>query len=151
MSESHWFHMHIALYFSVIIIWWVLIWSISHVQVCINTCGPWDRLGEWGQGQGLPLLTATLEQLGLSAFLKGISIRPGSQSAFQFIPKLFYGLEVGSVQAIQVLPHQSRPAISLWTSLCARGALSCWNRKASSANCCHEVGAQNRLEYHCML
>ena len=53
---------------------------------------------------------------------------------------VWWGWGQGSVQASQVLTHRSRQNISIRTSLCT-GALSCWNRKGPSPNCCHKVGS----------
>ena len=42
------------------------------------------------------------------------------------------------MQANQVLPHQSTNHFSMDLALCP-GALSCWNRKGPSPNCCYKV------------
>ena len=67
-------------------------------------------------------------------------IRPDSHSAFQFIPRVFDRVHWGhgSVQASQVLQHQSQQNISVFT---CTGALWCWNGKGPSPNCCHKVGS----------
>jgi hypothetical protein len=63
------------------------------------------------------------------------------QSVFQFIPKVFDGVEVGT------LCRKSCPSTSISTNhfcmdltLC-KGALLRWNRKGPSPNCCHKVGS----------
>lgn len=51
-----------------------------------------------------------------------------------------WGWGQGSVQVSQLLPHQTLKTFSFWTLLCARGALSCWNRKGFSSNYRNNVG-----------
>lgn len=43
----------------------------------------------------------------------------GSQFPLYFIPKVFYQVEVRTMQANEVLPHQSRSPMSSWTLLSA--------------------------------
>jgi hypothetical protein len=67
-------------------------------------------------------------------------IRPGSQSAFQFIPKMFdWGCGQGCVEADKVLPHRSQQTISVWTSLCARGHCQGETGKGHPPIFCHNV------------
>ena len=69
------------------------------------------------------------------------AIRPGSQSAFQFIPNVFNGLRSGCCagQSSSSTPTL-RNDFSMDLALCT-GALSCWNRKQPSSNCCQKVGS----------
>ncbi len=60
--------------------------------------------------------------------------KPGSQSAFKFIPKVLdMDWGQGSVQVSQVI--QSHWGKHLYT-----GAWSCWNGKKTNTNCCLKVG-----------
>jgi hypothetical protein len=68
------------------------------------------------------------------------TIRPGSQSAFQFIPKVFDRVEVRAL-CMSVLPHRSRENIYVWTSLCTWGNCHDETGKGLSPNCCHKVGS----------
>ncbi|MEQ2190213.1 hypothetical protein GOODEAATRI_033508 [Goodea atripinnis] len=45
--------------------------------------------------------------------------RPGSQPLLQFIPKVFYQVEIRTVQTSQAHPHQTLSSIYLSTLLCA--------------------------------
>ena len=48
----------------------------------------------------------------------GTAIRPGSQSAFQFFPKVFDGVVVRALCRPVKFLHTNRQTISVWTSLC---------------------------------
>ena len=81
------------------------------------------------------------------------AIRPGSQSAFQFIPKVINVVEIRAMCKPIMFFHtdlEKNPFLYgphwRWT-----GAFSCWNRKGPSPNCCLKLEAHNRLECHCML
>ena len=74
-------------------------------------------------------------------------IRPGSQSAFQFIPmELRSGLSAG--QSTSSTPISTN-YFCMDLALCT-GELSCWNRKGPSPNCCHKFGGTelSRMSLH---
>jgi hypothetical protein len=48
-------------------------------------------------------------------------IRPGPQSAFQFIPKVFDVVEVRALYRPVKFFHTDEQPIFVWTSLCAQG------------------------------
>ena len=51
----------------------------------------------------------------------GTDVRHGSQSTFQFIPKVFNGVEVRALCRPEVLSHRSQQTICVWTSIYAQG------------------------------
>ena len=99
------------------------------------------RLSTWGWNIGSKslqnLATRTLVR---SALILG-AIRPGSQSAFQFIPKVFDGVEARARCRPVKLSHvKSTNHFCMDLALCT-GAVSCWKRKGPFPNCCHKVGS----------
>ena len=94
--------------------WWALIWSWSPPPSAIIAS---TLLGRHCCGDVLPFSHKRISEVGHWCW----AFRPGSQSVFQFIPGVQWGWGQGSVQVSQVIPHRSRQAISVWTSLCARG------------------------------
>ena len=64
------------------------------------------------------------------------TIRPGSHSAFQFMG-LRSGLYAGKSSSSTPI---STNHFYMDLTLCS-GALSCWNRKGPSSNCCHKIGS----------
>ena len=97
---------------------WILTWS--HL-CCYNSShssgNSFHQMLEHCWGDLPPFSHRCISEVGRWCWV----LRPGSQSAFQFIPKVRLGWGQGSVQTSQVLPHKSWQTISVWTSLCARG------------------------------
>ena len=77
-----------------------------------------------------------------------MAIRPGWYSAFQFIPKVFDGVEVRAlVQASRVLPHRSRQRIYV----CAQVNCHAETGKGLPQTVATKLKAQNHLECNCIL
>ena len=74
-------------------------------------------------------------------------IRPGSQLVFQFIPKVFDGVEVRALCRPVEFFHTELNKPFLYGPRFGHGALSCWNRKGPSPNCCHKIGSTESYIY----
>jgi hypothetical protein len=121
---------------------WPLLWSWSPL-CCYNSLH--------SSGEGFPLNVGTLLQGDLLPFShKCISevghwcwaIRPGSQSqCFNSSQRCLMGLRSGMC-AGQLSSYEpiSTNHFCMDLALCT-GALSCWNRKEPSPNCCHKGGS----------
>ena len=81
------------------------------------------------------------------------AIRPDSQSAFQFIPKVLYRVEIRVLcRPVKFFHNDLNKSFMYGLALCT-GALSCWNRKGPSPNCCHNVGSteSSRMSLYCIV
>ena len=86
-------------------------------------------------GDLLPFSHISISEVGHCCW----AIWPGSQSAFQFIPKVFDGVEVRALcRSVKLIhtdldkPFLNGPRFEQW-------ALWCWNRKGPSPNCCYKI------------
>ena len=69
----------------------------------------------------------------------GTNVRPRSQSAFQFLPKVFDIVEVRALCRPLKFFHTDLNKTFLCGTRFVHGA--CWNRKRLSPTCCHKVGS----------
>jgi len=78
-------------------------------------------------------------------------IRSGLQLVFQFITKVFDGVEARALCRPVKFLHTDRQTISVWTSLCAREHCHGERGKGLPQTVATKLEEQNHLECHCML
>ena len=79
------------------------------------------------------------------------AIRPGSQSTFQFMPKVFDGVEVKALCRPVKFFHTDLNKPFPYGPLCARGHCHAETGKGLPQTVATKLEAQNCLECHCML
>jgi hypothetical protein len=122
---------------------WVFIWSWS--PLCCWESFPLD-IG--APLLGLPFSHKSISEVGHWCW----AIRPSSQSAFQFIPKVFDAVEVRALcRGVKFFYTDFKQTISVWTSLCGWGHCHNETGKVLQHTFATRLETQNRLECHCML
>jgi hypothetical protein len=108
---------------------WALITASTFLRMLSTRC--WNHCC----GDLVPFSHKGISEVGHGCW----TIRPGSQSAFQFIPKVFDGVEIKALCRPVKFFHTDLNKLFLY------GPRFAWERchaeTGSSPNCCHKVGS----------